>query len=279
MTENYPRRGLAFCASHLCASLPSIRAKASKLGLKLDRTVASDFFVKFQAQAAKTKVGRKRPAQAVVMKTLHTTGRLRRSPESMSATVENLLASVRQNGHPRGFLGAAHTPAAKLRMSIGTRLKWALMTDELIHARNVKASKTRRERGVVLPSHGRLWHAGWREIGGRRIYARSRWEANYARYLQWMKDRKEIAEWEHEPETFWFDGVLRGWISYIPDFRVTGSRGDVEYHEVKGWMDERSITKLKLMEKHHPQTTVIVIERKHYRQIEMSFARTIEGWE
>ena len=54
------------------------------------------------------------------------------------------------------------------------------------------------------------WKAGWREIGGQRIYARSRWEANYARYLEWLRANGSIAKWEHEPETFWFEGIKRG---------------------------------------------------------------------
>ena len=87
--------------------------------------------------------------------------------------------------------------------------------------------------------------SGWREIGGIRKYYRSRWEANYARYLEFLKVNGEIEKWEHEPETFWFEGIKRGVMSYLPDFRVTEKNGDIVFHEVKGWMDARSITKIK----------------------------------
>ena len=39
--------------------------------------------------------------------------------------------------------------------------------------------------------------------------------------LEWLKKNKQIKKWEHEPETFWFEGIMRGCRSYLPDFRVT----------------------------------------------------------
>lgn len=96
-------------------------------------------------------------------------------------------------------------------------------------------------------------------IGGRRIYFRSKWEANYARLLEWRKERGEIAEWEHEPHTFWFENIKRGVRSYLPDFRVTHLDGRQEYHEVKGWMDPKSETKLKRMAKYYPEVQVHVV--------------------
>ena len=39
--------------------------------------------------------------------------------------------------------------------------------------------------------------AGWREIGDKRCYFKSAWEANYARYLQWLKENGRIIDWEY----------------------------------------------------------------------------------
>ena len=64
------------------------------------------------------------------------------------------------------------------------------------------------------------WQPGWREIGGKRKYFRSKWESNYARYLQFLKEHKQIEDWHHECETFWFEGIKRGVCSYLPDFKV-----------------------------------------------------------
>jgi hypothetical protein len=94
--------------------------------------------------------------------------------------------------------------------------------------------------------------AGWREIGGKRNYYRSMWEANYARYLEYLKRHHLIMDWEYEPVTFWFESIKRGVRSYKPDFRVTDSDGAVVYHEVKGFMDTKSATKLKRMSKYYP---------------------------
>lgn len=117
------------------------------------------------------------------------------------------------------------------------------------------------------PKSGRR-HAskmGWRELGGQRKYFRSRWEYNYAVYLQFLLDQKQILKWEHEPETFWFEGIRRGVCSYLPDFRVTELNGSVRYVEVKGYMDAKSKTKLKRMKKYHPKVSIQVIDGSWFK--------------
>jgi hypothetical protein len=143
-----------------------------------------------------------------------------------------------------------------------------------------KMVKTRIERfGRITQNVERgTWKAGWREIADRRHYFRSRWEANYARYLQWLKERGDILEWEYEPETFWFEKIRRGVRSYLPDFRVHELNGSKPLHEVKGWMDARSKTTLKRMAKYHPQETIILIREKDYKALSR-FSALIGGWE
>lgn len=134
--------------------------------------------------------------------------------------------------------------------------------------------------GVVNPSKSRgSWKAGWREIGGRRIYFRSRWEANYARFLEWLKQHGEIVDWTHEPETFWFDKIKRGVRSYLPDFRVLENDGSSNLHEVKGWMDSRSKTTLARMGRYHPKETIIVIRERDYNAIARKVSPLIPDWE
>ena len=123
------------------------------------------------------------------------------------------------------------------------------------------------------------WKQGWRTIGGVKKYYRSRWEANYARYLDEQKKDGYIQKWEHEPETFWFLEIKRGTRSYLPDFRVTNNDGTIEYHEVKGWLTPKCKTKLKRMKKYHPDIKIILIDKKPYTIIERKHKRNIAEWE
>lgn len=121
--------------------------------------------------------------------------------------------------------------------------------------------------------------AGWREIGGVRIYFRSRAEANYARWLEYLRCAGKITRWEFEAETFWFGDIKRGVCSYLPDFRVTRPDGSVEHHEVKGWMDPRSKTKLRRMAKFHPTVKLLVLDAQRYRRLAKDVRHIVPGWE
>ena len=123
-----------------------------------------------------------------------------------------------------------------------------------------------------------------RARGGKRpdlgnMYFRSRWEANWARYLEWMKGRGEILSWEYEPETFEFVGIKRGSRFYTPDFKVTNINNSVEYQEVKGWMDKRSATKLKRMKKYHPNIKIVLVEQPLYCSVKNNLQGIIPHWE
>jgi hypothetical protein len=130
-------------------------------------------------------------------------------------------------------------------------------------------------RGKVTSSR----QSSWREIGGKRCFFRSRWEANYARYLEFLKVHGNILDWEHEPFTFWFVGVKRGCVSYLPDFRVTNMNSTEEYHEVKGWMDDRSATKIKRMAKYFPEIKLLVIDATWFKRNARKLRGLIPGWE
>lgn len=123
-----------------------------------------------------------------------------------------------------------------------------------------------------------------RPQGGRRAdlgdrYFRSRWEANYARYLNWLVAHKQIREWEYEPVTFKFDWITRGTRSYTPDFRVVNRDGSREYHEIKGMMSQKAATALKRMAKHFPNVKIVLVDGPYYRDIARKLGPMIEGWE
>jgi hypothetical protein len=182
--------------------------------------------------------------------------------------------------HPRGALGYRHTKATLSILSQKSSAAWDKKTPKQISERTLKMMRTKSANGTLfIPRQKCTWKQGWRVIVGIRKYYRSIWEANYARYLEFLKLHGDILEWQHEPETFWFDNVLRGCRSYLPDFKVKNKDGSIEYHEVKGWMDKRSATKLKRMKKYHPQIHLVLIEAKQYREIKDKLSRLIDGWE
>lgn len=96
------------------------------------------------------------------------------------------------------------------------------------------------------------------------IYFRSKWEANYALYLDFLIKHKQISDWLFEEDTFFFEKIKLGTRSYTPDFKIFNNDGSIEYHEVKGYMDARSKTKLKRMQSYYPETKLVLIDREYY---------------
>jgi hypothetical protein len=277
LTENYPQKGLKWCAENLNRVDASIRSQASKLGLRLDKT--SEFFLEFQARAAQSKVGRKRPGHSQFMKNHRLENEFVLTDSGRKSISDHAKKRIQEKGHPKGATGLVHTQEAKEKMSASSKKMWANMSESEKDKRSMVSSLNARKslaKGVIGTAS---WKAAWREIGGTRKFYRSRWEANYARYLEWMKKQGQIKSWEHEPKTFWFEGIKRGCLSYLPDFRVIDFYGNETYHEVKGWMDDRSKTKIKRMAKYHPDVILIVIEAKQYKAIEKSATKFIQGWE
>lgn len=101
--------------------------------------------------------------------------------------------------------------------------------------------------------------AAWHEIGGKRIYFRSKWEWRYALYLESRKQNGEIIEWAYEPKIFWFENIKRGVTNYKPDFSVLEATGCTIWVEVKGYMDSKSIVKLKRFKRYFPDEKIIVV--------------------
>ncbi len=119
---------------------------------------------------------------------------------------------------------------------------------------------------------------GWWVGDGKRYYIRSRWEMNYACRLVFLKKRGRIKDWEYETDTFWFEKIKRGVRSYTPDFKIFNNDGTIEYHEVKGWMDPRSKTKLKRMKIYYPKIKLVLIDQSVYNEIKKG-AGLYPGWQ
>lgn len=279
LIENYPNKGLGWCAKELNRTTSSIRYKAHQLKLKQNKN--SDFFIDWQKRAAKSKIGKKKPIHSRIMKEKYENGELNHLKEWVKDNKyflsENAKKRIKEKGHPRGALGLKHSIESKEKISEKSKIFWKNMPeemrDEFSKRASINGSKSKFNRGKAT------WKAGWREIGGKRNYYRSRWEANYARYLNWLKENKQILDWKHEPTTFWFEGIKRGTMSYLPDFLVVNLNNSEEYHEVKGWMDDRSKTKIKRMAIYHPNIKLKVIDSKSYKSIAKTAQNLLKDWE
>ncbi len=120
--------------------------------------------------------------------------------------------------------------------------------------------------------------------GGKRedldgLYVRSSWEANWARYLNWLIDQGVVERWEYEPETFEFEGIKRGTRFYTPDFKVYFVGGKIEYHEVKGYMNAQGRTRMKRMAKYYPEIPLVLVDRPVYKAVEKDVKPFIPNWE
>lgn len=105
---------------------------------------------------------------------------------------------------------------------------------------------------------------GFREDIGR--YVRSRWEANYCRYLNHLQSEGKVSRWDYEPTTFTFPET-RGARSYLPDFLVIYPDGSEVYVEVKGYEKPEDRTKWRRLKKHYPDVKLVVVGADAYRAI------------
>lgn len=104
-------------------------------------------------------------------------------------------------------------------------------------------------------------------INSRKIFFRSKWEANYALYLDFLVSQNKILKWEYEANVFIFEKIKFGTQSFRPDFKIFNNDKSTEYHEVKGWMDRKSKTKLKRMRIYFPLIKIRIIDSEAYRLI------------
>ena len=177
-----------------------------------------------------------------------------------------------------------HKLSDKEKRDISSRMlkRWADKNDYL-NSKEYRQSISDRDvalgklgRGIITYNKGYArGRQGHYNINGKDIYFRSLWEANYALYLDFLIKNHEIKSWEFEPQTFWFEKIKRGIRSYLPDFKVYKNDDSFEYHEVKGWMDKKSVTKLKRMKKYYPNIRVIVIDEDSYKDIKKKLGKAI----
>jgi hypothetical protein len=104
-------------------------------------------------------------------------------------------------------------------------------------------------------------------------YVRSRWEANFARYLLFTNQ-----SYQYEPIVFTLilddKKCSTTKIRYTPDFKVGGI-----FYEVKGWWDKKSLLRKRLMEEQYPEIHIEYISEQEYLNLQFQFGEQIENWE
>lgn len=176
-----------------------------------------------------------------------------------------------KNGHPRGMKGKNHSEETKKIMSEKHK-KLPPMSEETkqkisdTHKKNFLENNFNKKQNNYSRSK-----MGYYDIDGEIMFFRSSWEPVYAKFLNILIKTKVVDCWEHESETFWFNEIKRGVRSYTPDFKVFFKNGEIEYHEVKGWMDDRSKTKISRMKKYHPEVKLVLIDQKIFNQLKKQF--------
>ena len=119
---------------------------------------------------------------------------------------------------------------------------------------------------------------GWYEVDGKRMFLKSKWEKRYCLYLSFMKKHGHIIDYWYEPETFWFEGIKRGVVSYLPDFKVQFPSGNFEYYEIKGYETDKDRTKYKRMAKYHPKIKLNVVSKDWFKANTPILKRVIKDW-
>jgi len=108
--------------------------------------------------------------------------------------------------------------------------------------------------------------AGIRKDISDTIYFHSRWEANYARVLNYLG-----VKWEYEPKIF-----NLGTQNYTPDFYLSGTG---EYVEVKNFLWKYSKIRDEKFRKLYPNIKLKLLLKEDYLKLQNKYAKLIKNWE
>jgi len=193
---------------------------------------------------------------------------------------ESAKNRILKYGHPKGFKGHIQSESARISISKSCKKMWGNQ-DHWINSEEHKQQLS--DRMAKMQAEGRFknnysrTHSGTFIIGGKTHFYRSSWEVNIASYYDFLKTKGEIKEWEYEPDVFWFTEIKRGVRSYKPDFKITRNDNTQYYVEVKGWMDDKSKTKLNRMRIYYPNIEIEILASDRYNQIKKS-SSIIPNW-
>lgn len=216
-------------------------------------------------------LGRTKASVACRANELKITNKCRKLRDETKMKLSKLAKErLKEKPHPRGMKDKKHTNITKKVISEKSKEMWKDPNNKLNseeHRQKLSDRMTQNRINMPITNVYSRCKRGYYDINGKKMFFRSAWEAMYANYLVKLLQLKAILNWEYEPKIFWFENIKRGIRSYTPDFRVTWQDGTVEYHEVKGWMDDKSKTKIKRMAKYYPEVKLIVIDQKQFNAL------------
>ncbi len=96
-------------------------------------------------------------------------------------------------------------------------------------------------------------------IGGKTYKFRSKLECRWAQYLQFLKESDVILDWRYEQTTFFFPNETIGAKKFLVDFDILNKDWTLEYHETKGWLQGKDVTKFKRVAKYRPEVKIVLI--------------------
>lgn len=192
-----------------------------------------------------------------------------KSPEYCEALGIRQKKWLKEHGHPRGYREVRICPICNKFFEVKASMKQVCCS--------MSCAEKKRFKGVNMFSRSK---SGRREDLNNQ-YFRSNYEANYARFLNFiMANGEPITKWEFEKETFEFKKIKKGSRFYTPDFKVYFLDGHIEYHEVKGWDYPQGITKRKRFAKYFPHLKLLVIDGDFFKDIKRKgLDRLILNWE
>jgi len=165
-------------------------------------------------------------------------------PEARKKISENTKKWIKENGHPKGFAGHLHSQKVREASSKRSLKFWANLTKEGAKKMKAKAYQTAIRNGSYLKRGGYSDCRGGKRKDLNNTYFRSAWEANYARYLNLVKEK-----WQYEPRMFLYKDIIHGTRSYAPDFYLPKQD---RWIEVKGYFRPKAVTAIKRFKKYYP---------------------------
>ena len=188
--------------------------------------------------------------------------------EAKAAMNEGLRRYIRDNGHPRESRESRVCPICGRFYFVRKRSKQKYCSVRCqIMAKKPEERFTNRKGGRR------------KDIGD--IYFRSSYEANYARYLNFIiSNGSNIEKWEFESQRFEFNKIKTGTRSYTPDFKIYYKDGHIEYHEVKGWDYPKGKTQRKRFAKYYPHLKLVLVDDNFFKAIKkQGINKLIPYWE
>ena len=186
---------------------------------------------------------------------------------------------ITKYGHPKGMLGKKHTSETKEYISKWHRQNWAEHRDELLTPERLEAKSdcmAKQQADGVMGVRSRTYLRKC-FINGNTYIFKSAWEANIALVLEYERLLGNIDGWAYEATTFSFKYDGNGVRNYKPDFDIY--RNGKTYHiEVKGWVDEKTKTKMALMQRYYPNDVIYIMGEKEYRSIKAKYKPIIPQW-